>query len=148
MNDGNPGDSVLRILLVDDFKPFWGLVRSVILDRADLMIIFAAADGLTAVEKAEELRPDLVLMDIGLPKLNGIESARRILQSDPQTRILFLSEESSSDFVDEAFKLGARGYVVKRDAGTDLLLGIDAVVRGEKFVSRSLKMAEAPPDRA
>jgi DNA-binding NarL/FixJ family response regulator len=148
MNDGNPGDSVLRILLVDDFKPFWGLVRSVILDRADLMIIFAAADGLTAVEKAEELRPDLVLMDIGLPKLNGIESARRILQSDPQTRILFLSEESSSDFVDEAFNLGARGYVVKRDAGTDLLLGIDAVVRGEKFVSRSLKMAEAPPDRA
>jgi len=144
MNSRNSNSSVVRILLVDDFEPFWKTVRSLILGRAELVIISEASDGFVAIKKAEELRPDLILMDIGLPSLNGIESARRILRNNSQMKILFLTEESSSDFVGEAFHLGARAYVVKRDARTDLLLGIDAVVRGETFVSRSAKKPATP----
>jgi DNA-binding NarL/FixJ family response regulator len=94
------------------------------------VILCDVSDGLTAVQKAEELRPDLILLDTGLPSLNGIEAARRIRHSNPQARILFLTEESFSEIVGEAFNLGARGYVVKvkLDVRKDLLLGIDAVV--------------------
>lgn len=143
MNGGNPGSSVLRILLVDDFKPFRKYIRSLILERPELVIISEVSDGLTAVQKTEELLPDLVLMDIGLPSLNGIEAARKILRGNPQVRIVFLTAESSFDFVAEAFNMGARGYIVKRDAASELLPGIDAVVRGEKFVSRSGKRSDA-----
>jgi DNA-binding NarL/FixJ family response regulator len=83
-------------------------------------------------------------MDIGLPSIDGIEAARKILRSNPQARILFLTQESSSDVVSEAFNLGARGYIVKMDARKDLLLGIDAVMKGEKFVSASLKRPGSP----
>lgn len=130
---------LVRILLVDDFEPFRNYVRSLILSRAELVVLCEVDDGLAAVQKAKELRPDLILLDIGLPSLNGIEAARRIRHSNPQSRILFLTQESSSDIVEEAFNLGARGYIVKHDAGNDMLLGIDSVVRGEKFVSSSLK---------
>ena len=140
MDSLNTSSSVLvRILLVDDFEPFRKYVRSLILERPELVVLCEVSDGLAAVQKAEELRPDLILLDIGLPLLNGIEAARRIRHSNPQSRILFLTQESSSEIVGEAFNLGARGYVVKLDAGKDMLLGIDAVVRGEKFVSGSLK---------
>jgi DNA-binding NarL/FixJ family response regulator len=148
MDSRNPSSSVVRILLVDDFEPFWEIVRSLILGRAELVIIYEASDGLAAVQKAEELRPDLILMDIGLPSLNGIEAAKRILHGNSQVKILFLTEESSSDFVGEAFNLGAQGYIVKRDARTDLLSGIGAVFRGEKFVSRNLKRPKGASDVA
>jgi DNA-binding NarL/FixJ family response regulator len=148
MESRNSSSSGLRILLVDDFESFRKIVRPLILGLAELVILYEASDGLEAVQKAEELRPDLILMDIGLPSLKGIGTARRILHSNPQIKILFLTEESSSDFVSEAFNLGAQGYIVKRDAGTDLLPGIDAVIRGEKFVSRSLKKPKGPSDLA
>jgi len=91
---------------------------------------------LEAVRKAEELQPDLILLDIGLPKLNGIEAARQIEKLCPRSRILFLSEQSSTDVVQEALNTGGYGYVVKSDAGTELLSAVDAVVRGEQFVGR------------
>jgi DNA-binding NarL/FixJ family response regulator len=77
---------------------------------------------LEAVQKALELQPDLILLDIGLPRLNGIEVARRIRKVSPGSKILFVSQESSADAVQEALGTGARGYVVKTDAGTELLV--------------------------
>ena len=94
------------------------------------------ADGLQAVQKAEQLQPDLIVLDIGLPSLNGIEAARRIRKVSPNSKILFMSQESSFDVVQEALDTGAQGYIVKTDAGRDLLDGISAILRGEQFLGR------------
>lgn len=94
-------------------------------------------DGLEAVQKAEELRPDLILLDIGLPTLNGIEVARRIRKLSPESKIIFVSQESSADVVQAALALGAQGYVVKAQAATDLVAAVEAVLAGKTFVSGS-----------
>ena len=97
------------------------------------------SDGLEAVQKARELPPDVILLDIGLPKLNGIEAARQIRKLAPNSKVLFLSIEDSLDVVGEALRTGASGYVVKADAGRDLVKGVEAVVQGNRFVSSRLK---------
>ena len=97
------------------------------------------SDGSEAIQKAEELNPDLILLDIGLPKLNGIEAARQIRQFSPNSRIVFLSQNNDSDIVRAALSTGALGYVHKTDAQSELLPAVDAVLRGKQFVSSSLK---------
>ena len=124
--------------MVEDSEPFRKFVCSAIGKRAELQIIGEVSDGLEAVHKAEELQPDLIVLDIGLPSLNGIEAARQIRKLSPESKILFLSQESSADVVQEALGTGACGYVVKTYAGGDLLEAVDAVLRGKKFVSASL----------
>jgi DNA-binding NarL/FixJ family response regulator len=114
--------------VVDDYEPFRRIVCS----------LLEGSDGLEAVQKAEELRPDLILLDIGLPTLNGIEAARRIRKLSPESKILFVSQESSADMVQEAFRSGALGYVAKTDAGSELLTAVNAVLRGETFASSRL----------
>jgi DNA-binding NarL/FixJ family response regulator len=89
-----------------------------------------------AVQKAEELKPDLILLDIGLPKLNGIEAARQIRKLSPQSKIIVVSQESSADMVQAALNSGALGYVVKTRAGSDLLAAIEAAILGKQFISR------------
>jgi CheY-like chemotaxis protein len=103
--------------------------------HSHLQIVFEASDGLQAVNKATELQPDLILLDIGLPTLNGIEAARRIRYLAPNAKILFLSENNSPDIAEAALNTGARGYVIKSDAGRELLPAIQAVVEGKQFVS-------------
>jgi DNA-binding NarL/FixJ family response regulator len=95
------------------------------------------SDGLAAVQKAKELNPDLILLDIGLPGLNGIEAGRQIRKVVPSAKIIFLTQESSEDVVQEALSLGALGYVVKTRAGTDLLAAVEAVLTGEQYVGRT-----------
>jgi len=126
--------STIRGLVVEDFAPFRQFTRSTMGERADLQIIREVADGLEAVEKAEELEPDLILLDIGLPTLNGIEAARRIRKLAPEFKIIFLTQESSADVVQEALSLGAWGYVVKGRAAIDLSAAVEAVMLGEHFV--------------
>jgi len=104
-----------------------------------LEIVGEATDGLEAVQKAQELIPDLVLMDIGLPNLNGIEASRLIVELVPKAKILFVTQNNDADVVKAAFSNGAHGYIWKVDAGPELLPGIEAVLRGEKFLSRRLK---------
>ena len=106
-----------------------------------------AADGLEAVWKAEELQPDLILLDINLPKMHGFDVAKQIRRLAPHARILFMSQESSTEIVREALSLGAHGYVHKMSAATDLLPAIDAVLAGQRFVSRSVALTE-PTDAA
>jgi DNA-binding NarL/FixJ family response regulator len=91
-----------------------------------LQIVGEVADGLEVVRKAQELPPDLILLDIGLPVLNGIEAARQIRRLAPESKILFLSQGSSADVVQEALSFGVLGYVVKAHAGSDLLAAVDA----------------------
>ena len=130
--------SIFRILIVDDFESFRQFVCSMLQRRVEFQVIGQALDGLEALQKAEELQPDLILLDIGLPKLNGIEAARRLRKLIPHTKIVFLSQESSSDVVQEALRLGASGYVVKARAGSELLPAVEAVRRGRRFVSSGL----------
>ena len=101
-----------------------------------MQIVDRVSDGLQAVRRAEELQPELIVLDIGLPSLNGIEVAGQIRRLSPKSRILFLSQESSVDVVREALGTGASGYIVKSDAGRELLEGVSAVLRGELFVGR------------
>src|SRR5260370_1079581 len=103
-----------------------------------MQIIGEAVDGLEAIQKAQQLKPDLILLDIGLPTLNGIETARRIRELSPKSKILFVSENRSWDIVEEALRTGAGGYVVRSDAAGELLPAVEAVLGGKRFVSASL----------
>jgi DNA-binding NarL/FixJ family response regulator len=125
-----------RILIVDDFEKFRGFV-SALLQQSDGFQVSEASDGFTAVQKAEELQPDLVLLDIGLPGLNGLEVARRIRSLVPSAKVLFLSQQSDLDVVKEALNLGM-GYVHKNNLASDLLSAVDSVLCGERFVSGGL----------
>ncbi len=127
--------STVRVLVVDDYEPFRRFVRSTLKKGPDWQVIGEASDGLEAVQKAEELRPDLIVLDIGLPKLDGIEAARRIRKISPESKILVLTQESSADVVQEVLSLGILGYVVKAKAGGDLLAAVEAVLLGKHFVS-------------
>jgi DNA-binding NarL/FixJ family response regulator len=125
----------VRVLVVEDFQPFLQFISSTLGKRHDLQVIGEVSDGLEAVQEAVELKPDLIIMDIGLPSLNGIEAAQQIRKLVPESKIIFFSQEYSADVVQGALSLGACGYVVKTSAGTDLLAAVDAVLLGKRFVS-------------
>ena len=103
--------------------------------RPEFQVIGQALDGREAIEKAERLQPDLILLDIGLPKLNGIRAAEQIRKIAPHSKILFLSQENPTDVIEAAFDLGALGYVHKMYLHRDLMCGIEAVLAGKRFVS-------------
>jgi DNA-binding NarL/FixJ family response regulator len=130
---------VRKILVVDDFLPWQCFVQRMFESEMDLKIIATAADGREAVQKATELQPDVILMDVSLPKLNGFEATRNIRMLSPASLILFLSEHCGPDIIEAAFQAGASGYVLKTDSALDLLTGIRAILCGRKFVSHSLK---------
>lgn len=128
----------IRTLLVDDNEPFREFVRTSLSTRADIQIVGEASNGLGAVQMATELKPALIVLDIGLPSLNGMEVARRIRKLSPQSTILFLSQESSADVVQEALSVGALGFVIKARAANDLLIAVEAVLHNQQFVSSNL----------
>jgi len=130
--------SILRVLIVDDYEPFRQFIATKLQTNPHLRILKEACDGAEAVQQAQELQPDLILLDIGLPTLNGIEAARRIRKVSPTSKILFVTENRSTDIVEEALSTGASGYVVKSNAGSELLPAIEAVLRGNQFVSAGL----------
>jgi len=112
LGEGSLATSV-RVLLVDDYEPFRRLIVSRLQEQPELLVIAEASDGFEAVLKAKELQPDLILLDIGLPKLNGIEAARQIREVSPASKILLVSECRSSDIAKAALNTGGGGYVVK-----------------------------------
>lgn len=128
--------------MVEDFAPYRELICSIISQEPRLQIIAEVSDGLEAVQKAEELKPDLILLDIGLPTLDGLAAARQIRQRASESKIIFVSQESSPDVVQEALNLGARGYVAKTMVASDLLAAIEAVLEGRRFVSLGLSSSD------
>ncbi len=125
--------------MVDDYEAWRRFVCSTLQRYPTLKIVGELSDGLAAVEEAQQLQPDLVLLDIGLPHLHGIEAARLIRQVSPKSKIIFLSENCSQDIAEEALQTGAQGYVVKSDAARELLPALEAVLAGSTFISGSLQ---------
>jgi DNA-binding NarL/FixJ family response regulator len=111
----------ISVLLVDDYQPYRDFIAGLLNRERDFCLAGQACDGLEAIAKAQQLRPDVVLMDLSLPGLNGFESARRILELLPLTKILFLTGEGDFDIVQEAMHLGAAGYILKINARSELL---------------------------
>ena len=140
--------TIVRVLVVDDNPSWRHTISSIVQEKHGLQVVGEAGDGLRAVQKAQELRPDLILLDIGLPSLNGINVARQIRERCPNSKILFLSAQRDWDIVEEALHAGAVGYVVKSDAGGELLPAVKAVLRDKQFVSASLRGhdSNAPKD--
>jgi DNA-binding NarL/FixJ family response regulator len=127
--------SSVRVMVVEDFPLFCRLICAKLEQRPELRVVGVVSDGLEAVLKAEELKPELILLDIGLPTLNGIDAARRIRRLLPESKIIVLSLHTSPPFVQEAMGLGAWGYVFKSHAEAHLLTAIDAVLSGKRYVS-------------
>ena len=125
---------VVRILVVDDFEPWRRFISTAVEQEPQLLLIGEVSDGLEAVQKSKELKPDLILLDIGLPKLDGLAAARQIRKVSPKSKILFMTQESSAAVVREAMEIGA-GFLVKTDAGTELLAAVVGVMSGEQFLS-------------
>ena len=132
---------MLTILLVEDHASFRQLISTELQRREEFQVL-EAVDGLEAIEKAEQLQPDVILLDINLPKMNGFEVAKQVRGLAPGARVLFLSQESSPDIVRKALSLGVDGYVQKLSAGSDLLPAIAAALAGRRFVSRSVAFDE------
>lgn len=138
----SPPRELVRILLADDNEPWRHWVRSMLANHAGLQIVCEVSDGVEAVQKAKELHPNLILLDIGLPGLNGIEAAGQIRQVSPESDILFVSQNNDADIVQAALGTSARGYVLKLRAARELLPAIEAILRGERFIGRSLEGRE------
>jgi len=123
----------IRILIVDDFEPWRRHVCSILAEDPDLEVVCEGSDGLEAIQRCEEFQPDLILLDIQLPKMNGLDAARKIRNVSPATKILFLSSYHNLEVMRDALKIGV-GFVVKADAGRDLLSVMRSAVRNEPFV--------------
>jgi DNA-binding NarL/FixJ family response regulator len=129
----------VRVLVVDDHAIMRQAICELLSHDPTLDVICQTASGEEAVSKAEELQPDLVLLDIGLPGISGIEAAQQIRKISPQSRIIFLSQYDSLQMVNEALKVGGHGYVAKVDAGLELLSAIRTVREGTRFVSMRIR---------
>jgi DNA-binding NarL/FixJ family response regulator len=132
----------IRILVVEDFRPFRTLIRSLLGENGQFQVLGEASDGLEAVEKAQRLIPDVILMDIGLPRLNGFDAARLIRKLQPSSKIVFLSQETAFAVAQAAFRIGARGYIVKDRAGTELFTGLRAILEDRKFLSSGVARSD------
>ena len=128
----------IRVLLVDDYEPWRRFACTALLQQPEFRVIGVVCDGSEAVQQAKEFQPDLILLDIGLPTLNGIEAARRIREVSSASKILFVSENRSAEIAEEALSTGGSGYVVKSGAASELLPAVKAVLEGKRFVSAIL----------
>ena len=143
------GETALRVLVVDDHECWRKFASTTFQKRPESAVVGEAADGLQAIELAQQLQPDLIVLDIGLPRLNGIEAAREIRDRSPNSKILFLSENRSWDIAQAALSTGAGGYVVKSDGASELLRAAKSVCEGNPYVSASLaaQHSDYPHDR-
>jgi len=128
----------IRILLADDHTMVRDGLRALLDKQPDMTVVGEAADGRDSVRLAEEQAPDVVVMDIAMPNMNGIEATRRILAMHPQTAVVILSMHQDESYVLQSFKAGAKGYLLKDSLRSDVLDAIRAVVRGRSFLTRKV----------
>lgn len=128
----------IRVLIVDDHVVMAEGLRHLIEAQPDLVVVGCVSDGREALRKAMELRPDVVLMDIAMPELNGIEATRLIGQRTPEIRVVILSMHSNQEYVLRALQAGARGYLMKKNAADEVLTAIRTVHSGGRFLSRQI----------
>ncbi len=133
----HPIAMMLRVLVVDDHELWRCHVRAALQDHRRWSIVAEVSNGFEAIEQAAALRPDLILLDIGLPGLSGIAAARQILANDPQSQIMFMSANGSPAMVEAAMRMGVRGYLLKADAH-QLEAAMDAISQGQAFISEGL----------
>ena len=132
-----------RILVVDDFRPWRHMVTSILEGERELQVIGEAADGVDAVEKAEKMKPDLITLDIGLPRLDGIRAAMRISEVSPASKILFISQCNDLELVRTALGSGSAGYLHKPNLRKELLPAVTAILGGSTFLGSGM----GAPDR-
>ena len=145
----------IRAIICDDHAIFRQGIKQVLAANPGLEVVGEAGDGLEAVALVKKLAPEVVIMDITMPELTGIEATREIVALRPETRVVILSVHSRKTFISEALKAGARGYVLKDSAGEKLLDAVDAVIKGECYldspvaghiVDEFLAVPEAAPE--
>ena len=139
----------MRILVADDHEVIRRGIRALLASERDCEVCGEAVDGQDAVDKAHKLRPDLIIMDVSMPNLNGLEATRVIRRSLPSTQILILTQHDSQEMMRQAFNAGARGFVVKSSVAHDLLNAVEAAQRGESFFDSAVVPrvpAETPAD--
>jgi len=141
-------DTSVCVLVVDDFEQWRRVVRTALQAKLGLEVFEEAADGLEAVHKAQDLQPDLVVLDIGLPTLNGLEAARRIRRVSPKSKVVFLTEDRSGDVAEVALQEGASGYVLKSTSASELIPAVEAVLEGRPFLSAKLTELIMQPQMA
>jgi len=129
----------IRVLVVDDFKPWREYICSLLQTKPGFRVVAEEADGLVAVQKAQRLKPDLILLDIRLPALSGLEVAERIRQVAPAVKTIFLTLHSDTDVVRAALSAGAQGYVLKTDAVSELFTAVETVLGGDYFISSGIE---------
>lgn len=132
---------MIRILLADDHVLVRQGFKMILSAQPDMQIVGEAANGRETVELAEKLQPDLVLMDVTMPELNGIEATRRLAAASPRTRVLALSMHKDAVYVREILRAGARGYLLKDSADADLIAAVRSIAKGEGYLSPAVSDA-------
>jgi DNA-binding NarL/FixJ family response regulator len=125
----------IRILLADDHAVVRQGFKLIINQEPDMEVVGEASDGADAVKLTQQLRPDVVIMDIAMPKLNGVEATRRIVENNPDSKVVILSMHKDAVYVRETLRSGAKGYLVKDSIDHDLLRAIRAIAQGDAFLS-------------
>jgi DNA-binding NarL/FixJ family response regulator len=132
---------MIRIVLADDHSLVRQGFKAILASQPDMQVVGEAGNGREAVELAEKLHPDIVVMDVAMPEMNGIEATRRLTESSPRIRVLALSMHKDAVYVREILRAGARGYLLKDSVDADLIAGVRAVAKGEGWISPSVSDA-------
>lgn len=128
----------IRVLIADDHRVILDGLRLLLETRGDIKVLGEAVNGREAVQKARELNVDIVIMDIAMPELNGIEATRQICKLSPATRVIILSMHSTTEHITRAIKAGAQGYLLKESTGLELIDAVRAVSAGRRYMSQKI----------